>query len=74
MGDVCAYTIKGVKIAKNQEKEFIIQKENIVDIGPTWEKGTSTIGQSLGYENPGGGVLNFGLGTDVRPEVSTTTL
>ena len=23
---------------------------------------------------PGGGVLNFELGTDVRPEVSTTTL
>ena len=25
-------------------------------------------------ENPGGGVLNFELGTDVQPEVSTTTL
>ena len=24
--------------------------------------------------NPGGGVLNFELGTDVQPKVSTTTL
>ena len=26
------------------------------------------------FPSPGGGVLNFELGTDVRPEVSTTTL
>ena len=28
----------------------------------------------VGPNPPGGGVLNFELGTDVRPEVSTTTL
>ena len=38
-----------------------------------WPK---ALGVELGYmvPYPGGGVLNFELGTDVRPEVSTTTL
>ena len=30
--------------------------------------------QHLPYPGDPGGVLNFELGTDVRPEVSTTTL
>ena len=60
-------------------RELDVTKEdaiiNFTDKITREDGGVDILSKSFTVSFPGGGgVLNFGLGTDVRPEVSTTTL
>ena len=59
----------------NVDRSHVVAPLDIVwwGVGGTWVKEGFTLHAHYCLKNPGG-VLNFELGTDVRPKVSTTTL